>query len=111
MVSEYKKQKDVERAHLTIGHLLLKLGDSWTTALRPREALYCIAKMKENLGDGTLNCTFLGPVSSNDKNLQKVYTQRDPSGVLPSEVSLLASVSISPFESLLLYADFVLHAP
>ena len=110
MVSEYKKQKDVERAHLTIGHLLLKLGDSWTTALRPREALYCIAKMKENLGDGTLNCTFLGPVSSNDKNLQKVYTQRDPSGCLPSEVSWGLRVHTAS-ECLPLYADFFLHAP
>jgi hypothetical protein len=85
-VAEYHKHKDVERAHLTVGHLIIKLGESWTTALSPRELFYSIAAMKKYVGLAPVSLTFLGPVSAQDKNLQKAFTQQDPTGNLPNEV-------------------------
>jgi hypothetical protein len=85
-VAEYHKHKDVERAHLTVGHLVIKLGEAWTTALKSRELFYCIAETKNYLGAAPISLTFLGPVSSQDKNLQKAFINKDPTGSLPTEV-------------------------
>ena len=71
------------------GHLLLKIGDYYTTACSAMNTLYYIHKIHEQNKDKPLHLTFIIPAAPGSKSVTRVRTLEDPSNKFPREPALL----------------------
>ena len=77
-----------EDSKIQPGHLLLKVGEYYTTACTAMETLYYLYKYHETSKEKPISLTFIIPAAPGSKSVTRVRTLDDPTGKFPREVKI-----------------------